>query len=382
MQRPSTLVVVWLSRGRANNWGGTNPRLWFRRAMADLASNPRVVEFDLDLECATNHVLPPPPNEAGFVVILERERRHPEEEDEDNGAPSEEDLDHLFGSVLPRHPSLVEVAIRNAPMPSSRFEAFCEAMANATEPSPLRSLELSGTVLDNATAPAAIAQLLQNRTAIPNLRKLRLSGTMLNGDSLQQICDAVPFRPNLRALHFAGFVEAVIRSDTLVGALGPTSSLRTFKVCARFTKDGVMSVVQALKRNETLQHLELLRIIEGMNDLVHDEFRMLLTHHNFTLRRISLFFWRELDNETQLRAIMRRNVLVQGVHDHLKYVKYEFELYKLWPIVLGVMSRFPTLLLRFLRRGNVLGLAAILSGTADLSLPTGTGRGHAPCEIL
>jgi hypothetical protein len=51
------------------------------------------------------------------------------------------------------------------------------------------------------------------------------------------------------------------------------------------------------------------------------------------------------------------------------------------------MSRFPTLLYRFLRRGNALGLAAVLSGTADLSLPAVSRRrrsraGRTWCYIL
>jgi hypothetical protein len=96
------------------------------------------------------------------------------------------------------------------------------------------------------------------------------------------------------------------------------SSLRTLKVCARFTEDGRMSVVQALKTNETLQDLELLRVVDGMNGLVRDEFRKLLWHHNVALRRITLFSWREIDNETPIRMLVEQNRPVRRVHDHLK----------------------------------------------------------------
>jgi hypothetical protein len=122
-----------------------------------------------------------------------------------------------------------------------------------------------------------------------------------------------------------------------------------------------------------------------MNELVRDECRRLLMHHNFALRRVTLFFGRELDNnEAPIRLLAEQSRPVRRVHDPLKGATYQFEQdSKLWPIVLGgVMSRFPTLLYRFLRQGNVLGLAAVWSGTADLSLPSSRSRaGRTWCYI-
>jgi hypothetical protein len=393
----------------ARGGGAGTARQWFRRAVQALdvnANNATCVDIDLEQRTGSENndmaAVQLPNDEwfwlaAGAGVQREAARNLPprrvgldnngdnDNNDNDNSStPSDEDLDRLFGSVLPHHPTLVEIVIRNALLPPSRIDAFFGAMATRTEPSPLQKLEFSGTVLDNNTAPAAIARMLRNKACVPHLRDLRFTGTRLDGDALKQICDCFPDRSSLRCFHFTASVEAVVTSDTLVGALGPASSLETLKVCARWTHEGLVSAVQALRTNETLQDIELLRVLEGRNELVRDEFCKLLSRYNFTLRRTSLFFGQEVEHEAAIRAMVEQNRPIQRVHEHLKLMGYQFELYKLWPAVMGSMSRFPTLLYRFLRRGNVVGLASVLSGTADLSLPIGVAIRPDPatCEIL
>jgi hypothetical protein len=228
-------------------------------------------------------------------------------------------------------------------------------------------------VLDNATAPASIAQMLRDPRAVPHLRELWLIGTRLDGDALRRICDCVPVRPKLTSFRFAGSAnEAVIRPDTLAGALGPASSLVALEVCATWTHEGLVAAVRLLRTNETLRHLEMLRLGEeggggggdnNPSELVLAEFYDLLWHHNFTLRRVTLFCWRERASDAPIRAALKQNSPIQRDDERWKERGggYHLEPATVWPVVMGRMSRIPTLLYRFLRRDNLQSLAAIVS---------------------
>jgi hypothetical protein len=72
-----------------------------------------------------------------------------------------------------------------------------------------------------------------------------------------------------------------------------------------------------------------------------------------------------LQDLVPIRALLRRNQRVRRAADELEAVDHHVPRRRLWPLALQQVSRFPTLLYRFFRKGNLLDLALQLEHTSN-----------------
>jgi hypothetical protein len=265
----------------------------------------------------------------------------------------------LFGEVLPSH-SAVESISLVGDLPAPRLELFTTAgHAAGASGAPRTSLTLGGSRADREQARAISHMLRRNLpishlTLFPRLPRFDAESCAVLGQSASRAS-------SLRLFHIRGadFPDGAL--DSLVAS----ASLRHLGVTTvrRFRNEAVASIAMQLRTNTTLIDLSLER--DGPEETGQPSlgeegaelFRPLasvLETYNFTLTTVELgMALAETAVVATIRELLHRNRPIQAALEQLAPRNYHVAPTCLWPTALGRVSRFPTLLYRILRRGDV-----------------------------
>lgn len=192
------------------------------------------------------------------------------------------------------------------------------------------------------------------------LEVLRLWYCGLDSEGLRLVCEGAGANEHIESLTFHD--DAIVPAGTVVAAVAPMSTLKHFIVKARsWSREAFIELVLALRVNTILTHVYL-----GQNGeftdahLVH----VLLHTYNFTLPSLCLdTIWRgpnmaasrhpAYQDEVPIDALLRRNRRVRNVVDELEAENYRVSGQAAWSLALQEIRTFPTLLYRFVRKGNL-----------------------------
>jgi hypothetical protein len=301
------------------------------------------------------------------------------------------DLDRLFGSTLPLHPTLEKIEFKNCHISEAGMELFTSSLpaASATTAddeqhhnhrTPLLPKELVLRLGINADVHVRAVAAMVGRNA--RVARLALSAGFhgLQPDEFRLVCGGLRSNTNLRTLTVTLFHAL---DDTLDLALAPESPLEVLHIEGRYVlKDGATSsLARLLQTNTTLVEL----LFAGQIGRASDEHRLdgiasVLETSNCTLQRFSegtspdlgrpRFCHHHLVATSRIGTCLRRN---QWMHHVLQaWPNYCVPSQALWPAVLVNADRSPTCLYRFVRRGN---LQALCDAVVEVSGVAGQGAG-------
>jgi hypothetical protein len=280
------------------------------------------------------------------------------------------DLERLLGSVLPVHPTLERIRFVRCAMSDAPWGLFVRSLRTTTARTgcvpPHKHLIVEGRLLD-----LALVQPLAEMVC----RNVRLSGLALNSragmdpEVCRLLCGGLSRNTHLHDLSidvtdvFPGAVD---------GATGPASPVRSLSIGGRFVPSSVVHLANQLKTNSRLTSLTLSSRREDAHGSSSPHLaarrrrRGADERYTFRIRHVSeqAMFWPDLDGGSidgaaRIVTYVRRNHWIQNALAHM--VNYRVPSSHLWPILLGRVSEVPTLLYRFLRRGNLEALCAVVA---------------------
>lgn len=274
-----------------------------------------------------------------------------------------EDVERLCRDVLPAHPTLEQVSI-DVPPP---FVGLLASSIQADTGSPLRKLVIRSPI--DTDSVRAVADMIRRNVPLAHLqldhwRKLK-------ADEGRRIFQTVASgNTNLRVLQLG--VEETF-DDTLDHVVAAsTSSVRELSIAVRDVSDTFLACLATqLKTNTTMERL-CVHAERGRPSLrqCSQSFRYIeeaLRTYNYTLREVSWLFtlpWsvKERQERNILTHLVRRNGRIRCAIKTLEPVNYNVggPAGGVWPHALGLVSPIPTLVYRFLRRGNVDALCGIV----------------------
>jgi hypothetical protein len=269
-----------------------------------------------------------------------------------------DDLDRLFGSVLPNHPTLRSIRLDECDVPSRYVQMLAgglPGLAGRRPESQQWELNFRETPLD-LSAIQAIAGALR-RSAIS---KLTLHDTGMTSPKCRILTGAAAECDGLTSLAVVEWSPRVWVVDEEAFAPGSISKL-FLEQClwlggSGWTDGGVAELFRQLRTNERQERIALV-------SLAADQLRFaeeLLTRYNCTIREFGVppvsDEWSE-----RLGLALGGGLLARHAVGNLAPAHYQVEMRSLWPSVMADVRTYPTLLYRFLRRGNVAAFADQLS---------------------
>jgi hypothetical protein len=304
----------------------------------------------------------------------------------------DEDVDRLFRQVLPSHPTLESVNLAKCRLPTRAIQAFMEGLASVGASVHLSFLTIQKCRISIDGVRPVAAMLRTN----VSLKELQLDdwiapgdqgdGTAADGhdrehdhrDSCRVLLDAVAHNAHLRRLYVEDPLLRIDVGATTI-ALGPGSTRPSLNLTGRFTPEGLADLLFRLRTNESLEWLDVRMVPNPVSTFQRGLVEELLLTYNCTLK-----FARFIDEdaladraaEERFQSFLLRNRAVSIAREHLESRNYAIGPAAAWPRVLERVSRFPTLLYRFLRRVNAPGLAEHVS----LSRATATATATATAE--
>jgi hypothetical protein len=264
------------------------------------------------------------------------------------------DLERLLGSVLPAHPTLKQIRFVRCNMSDAHWGLFVRSLPTTTATTtgtgrvpPHKHLSVAGCVLDVALV-RPLAEMVRRNVLLSGLA-LSNSGERMDPYVCQLLCSGMSRNAHLQDLSID--VTDVL-PGTMDGATGPASPVRSLYIRGRISPNAVAPLANQLKTNSRLTSLILSshQCADGDGDP--------------TYRRADERYpdpARSFDGQRSIEQYLRRNRWIQNaLLPHL--VNYRVHSPRLlWPILLERVSEVPTLLYRFLRRGNLEGLCAVVA---------------------
>jgi hypothetical protein len=288
-------------------------------------------------------------------------------DDNDIDTIRQADLEELLGSTLPRHPTLEKIVFESCCFPEAYFELFTSSLPSSTdgENIPLKDLALD-CGLGPGTRIRSIADMVRRNARVS---RLAVSGGFhgLESDEFRLLCSGLERNTKLRALTVR---LANVGEYPLDVALAPASPLEALHIKGggNFSNSAAAaSLAELLKTNEKLVELTL----PGQIGRFRDEHRLdviasVMETSNFTLQKLSEGRDRDgchhhLVLGSRIGTCLRRN---RWIHHVLKdWPNYQVPFKAIWPTVMRRADSCPTLLYRFVRRGNLPAVCdAVVSG--------------------
>jgi hypothetical protein len=275
-----------------------------------------------------------------------------------------QDVERLFWSVLPGHPSSREVLLsrtRVHPLLLTRF------LAAVPEDRPLTRLKIGWRPLETECVQALAAALRQNKAAI---EQLSLQACRFDPDGCLLLCEGVAHNRHATALSLYES-DPVVRPECLRHVLGGTSSIRDLELSALCLDEASFSeLVQLLRTNCRLEDLRL-EDWDSSVDHLYDDFLDLVRTYNFTIRSLGLRC-----GSREVSATLQRNGRVRD--DYRRAVTAAsaaaIERLGLGPEAIGRFGAFPTLIYRYLRWNGCAAAVALSSPPSSLEAVPLTGR--------
>jgi hypothetical protein len=290
-------------------------------------------------------------------------------------ATPEGDTARLLGEVLPRLPalkwmcfsfcvfSLPHLELFASSVPTAASVAAPAAAAAATTTSTttttarLATLGFEGQRFDRDSA-RPIADMLRRNVPLTSLSLGRLASGGVDAAGCQLIGRALSSNGNLRILDIQ--VKELF-ADTLDGVAGPASSLRNLSVsvCTPMSVEGVEGIARQLRTNTTLTRLCLRQDGDSTSDEppadLYQPIENLLDTYNVTLEIVEVPRTHRAPPAAQARinAILRRNRHIRRALSRAAATSVDMpQDPRVVPGLLALAGRLPTLLYRFVRRGD------------------------------
>jgi hypothetical protein len=273
---------------------------------------------------------------------------------------SEDDQARLFGEVLPSLSRLERLRFFQCLRYETNLALFLSKSSSSSSPA---LVELS---IDNcyghcnfSDCVPAIAAMIQGNSVPIQVLKLYATTDVMNKDDCQKIFWSLRHNTTLRRLEVLVFE---VYDDVLI--LPPPSTIRCLRIEIRnFTKKGKSILAKQLTTNAVLEELHIVHPNDRSHD--HRPWIEMLESHNYALRVLSE--GRRYDDregptyvtDERVVACLRRNERIRQALEQLQGT-YHVSPVELGPRVWGMVSKFPTLLYAFVRRGDVNALADLL----------------------
>jgi hypothetical protein len=268
------------------------------------------------------------------------------DDNDGDGRLDKGDLERLFGPVLPNHPTIRILRFEECVVPSRYIQVLAGGLKATRQPR--AELNFRETQLD-LSAIQAVAGALR-RSA---LGKLSLHDTGMTSPKCRLLTGAAAECVGLMLLDVVEWWRSlpwIIDEEAF--APGSISKLH-LEECLWFgghgwTDGGVAELFRQLRTNQRQERISLVNLSADQTRFVVE----LLTTYNYTLWKINA----PPPPDEWARPIglalgygMTARDAVRG----LEPSDYQVEMRCLWPWVLEDVKTYPTLLYRFLRRGNV-----------------------------
>jgi hypothetical protein len=290
-------------------------------------------------------------------------------------AAPEEDAGRLFGGVLPTHPALATIEL-TCDVPARHLSLFAAALASAraagARGAPLALLHVGGTGFDRERAQA-IATILRSNGPLVRLCVSPKAG--VESDHCKLLFRSLASNTTLRRLDIR--VKEVL--DDTLDYDASSASLQELCVSSEnpFPHGAVASLAAQLRTNTALTVLSMNEATapdpSGERSEVLRPIASALETYNFTLQHVHLSSpLAESAVAGSIRELLRRNRRIRYMVGALQSLGDYHRVLPppLWLAALGMASRFPTLLYRFFRRGDVNDLCVRLGrGEANASGP-------------
>jgi hypothetical protein len=259
-------------------------------------------------------------------------------------------LERLFGSVVPRHPTVDEVNFDECL--SRSIERFAAALPAASRP--LRDICFSNLSLEPSCVQAVAAMF---RSSV-QVRALSLSDIELDADGWKIVCDAIGVNPHLRVVSIDQR-DLVPRPDTFLGLVRRGSPLDRLVINVAWKPEAFDSFVRGLRTNEVLRFLKFFPLRAQRQDrfkpMLLAPLEDLLWSHNCALYEVGVEpNYRRPSCCHRVLSLLKRNYRVRKAGEKLAKREHPYRIdQKLWAHAIGRVSSHPSLVQRILRRGNV-----------------------------
>jgi hypothetical protein len=279
-----------------------------------------------------------------------------------------EDVARLFGEVVPALlPTLERLRFRSCFLPTDPLVALLQRMsgsprarestaiattATATTARILSLLEITDcSVHTDAIAPHVV-ELIRSNAPIEFL--MFLPNESLGRGACRQIFDGLPHNRHLHRLSVC--VERVVEGDIVLPSdPAASSSLRQLHLKVdHWDKKGKAFLARQLQTNTALTSVRV--VYRGNTTLPHRPWIDMLERHNFALLSLTeesaLGPWGDGPMRSpRVSALLKRNDRIRQALEQLP--EYRMAHMARVPHVLEMVNTLPTLLYRFLRRGDV-----------------------------
>jgi hypothetical protein len=259
-------------------------------------------------------------------------------------------LERLFGTILPRHPTLEEMFLPSS-VPEEYLMLFTSSIPCSEEDTPLRTLTFSGRGLfDDEQALHAASMIRRN---VP-LTALSFQD-VLTPAGCSMICHAVACNTKLERLR-------VLVCDTkseMFHKLAASKSLRCLHVQieGEFHHSCLINLARELRSNCTIKNLHL-RVDEDNRLVVNCTtvqavrlaFEETLESHNYTIEEILPFM--ETNHGEKIRQLIRRNAVIRKKVCRLRQSDYNVPPFGMASLLQSI-GAFPDPIYRILRNADV-----------------------------
>jgi hypothetical protein len=281
-------------------------------------------------------------------------------------------LERLFGDVLPLHRSLKVLSFEDCPISSRFLECLMKGLTRHGEQN-LVSLER--LAFCNMTRPydlwddavASIVRMLRSNQ-VKTLRALDFVGCDLDAQHCHQLFEGLAANVHIKGLNLSGGDlqdDTIANLPRLLAHPESVSNLRELNLSdMRFTSAGIRTLTRALKTNTTVVVLTVFPMDASSYPYGwFQPFEEVVLRFNWTLRCISILGdptrndaapgsvrWQQ---QGRINNLLARNFRVRQAHEALCETNYRVTEPRLWPTALERVASKPSLLYRFVRRGNL-----------------------------
>jgi hypothetical protein len=290
-----------------------------------------------------------------------------------DGGFRHEDVERLFGEVVPALlPTLERLRFRSCFLPTNPLVALLQRMSGsprarestaATTARILSLLEITDCSVHTGVIVPYVVELVRSNAPIEFLMFLPIES--LGRDACRQLFDSLPHNRHLRRLHIG--VERVFEGEIVLPSdPAALSSLRQLHLKVdHWDKKGKACLARQLQTNTALTSVRV--VYQGNTTLPHRPWIDMLERHNCTLLSLTeesiLGPWGDGPMRSpRVAALLQRNDRIRQALEQLP--EYRVAPMARVPHVLELVNTLPTLLYRFLRRGDVNALVDHLHHTA------------------
>lgn len=273
------------------------------------------------------------------------------DDDLDDTTPQYDDLERMFGTVLPNLPRLKYLTLVDCELNPRWAEVFFGALPDGCR-RPLLQLDVRNTHLTRGVY-RAIAGAVRRRL----LSTLTLKNSGLDSESGALLVQAAAAdSSNLLTIDLADVAGTwTVTENTWAGDAMVRATIRGLAVDATWTDAGIVELFRQLRINVSLRRFEVRGSVSDQR--LFELLQELLSTYNFTITSVGQGVPKYYKRRRVIEAILLRNKRVRKIVAQLQKQNCHVGERNLWPRVMGDFSTFPNLVYRFLRQGNVVALS-------------------------